>query len=1443
MKKNLELEEFNTEKNYEIKIEKIQFKEKEMTLLIYFSSNKIIKYEDYLYLKTKLYKSIDIEKLNLIFLMKYDVEPTLKEIEEYYKFIILENNIELSNIINLEKEIFNNKIIFQIPFKFQEQMIKNTLKKIQEYFLFFGLNISCEYKLENNQKSQELLKEKIQKQEKEIINKSQKVSDAKVEKKIIGNTISDKTVLKIKEIVNSEFMLKNVCVEGKIYFLELRELKKSHLLTIMITDGTSTIIAKMFSGFGGRAPTIKDLSNLKVGMEVRVSGEKNFDRFKNDEVIDIKDLTVLSNSDKITSRDDNSKAKRIELHLHTKMSKNNGVSSLEEYAEIAKKFGHNTLAITDHHSVQGFVDGDRISKKYGLKMLYGVEATVVNKPLVVRAENDEELNISTYTIFDLETTGLSANFNKIIEIGAVKVVEGHIVDRFQCFVKTDDVISEFTTSLTGITQVDVDGGIDITDALKRFKSFYENTVLVAHNATFDYQFLNKSELENLGKTVDVPVIDTLELSRILNPENTFHSLKILSKKYGVPMEAGSHHRADYDSEKLSEIFILMLRQIEKEFDFKKISDLNKTDINKSRGMHELIYVKNKIGLKNLYKLISESNTEDFLLEPRIRRNKLDENREGLIVVGSGCIKSHLIDSYINKTEKELKDLIEYYDYVELNPKEQYYELIANDTFKSYEDIIIMHKKIVDIANSVNTRVHVSSNAHFINPELYKIKEILLAKDFKPEKVKKDKETGQDIYIDKHKYKKLIDEKEIKFKSQYYHTTDEMLNSFSYFDKEILEEMVIENPKRLSLECDEIKIISDELFTPSIPGVEEKLKTMVYSKARQMYGDKLPKIVEARLEKELKSIVGYGFSVIYYISHKLVKYSLDNGYLVGSRGSVGSSLVATMMEITEINPLPPHYYCPKCRISEFETSGEIGSGFDLEIKKCTSCSDNFVRDGQDIPFETFLGFKGDKVPDIDLNFSGEFQGLAHEFVRSKDKMNDDELFDVTHAYRAGTIGTIAEKTAYAYTRNYFELLGESNRQSDILLYSRFCEGIKRTTGQHPGGIIVVPLEREIYEFTPIQYPADDKKQNWKTTHFDFHSIHDNLLKLDILGHDDPTMLKRLYDLTGVNPITVDVGDSKIMNLFSSVESLGIKSDDIFQLGTMGIPEFGTDFVMGMLRDTKPKSYAELVQISGLSHGTDVWLGNAQLLINNGTCELKDVIGCRDDIMVYLMYQGLESSLAFNIMENVRKGKGLSTDEIRILKENKIPNWYIESCQKIKYMFPKAHASAYVLMALRIAYYKVYYPLEYYCAYFSSRISDFETMAMLGGEHKLYQRIKMFEEYENDMSEVKKKSILNSLKMSLEMTKRGFEFIGFDINVSCAHDFIISDDKKGLILPFGIIDGLGEKEAESIVFEREQSKFQTKEDLKKRTKIKNKSLEQLEQLGVLDHLEDNNQLSLF
>ncbi len=1392
-------------------------------------------------LKDKFKNQIKFIEINFTLSNPYFKDQTTTRILSHYNFFRRNDPLLMSAFANIDAAVVDGKLEFEIESEYDKSLVIRNIEELRLAFLTLGIHdLEHTYNYVIKEKDDKL--EELKKQREQDFYKISEIHEDGDFKptQLFGESIINRKVIKIEDVLDENNILHNCTVEGIIFELELRETKTNHLLIMDIYDGTATITVKAFPGWGGKPPTVDHLKSFKKGMRVKIFGRKQYDKYSKDETIMIDSALVLSQESPVSLREDLAQEKRVELHMHTKMSRNNGIGSLSEYAALANHFGHKAIAITDHNVVQAYTESESLAKKYGIKMIYGLEAVVTRDTEITFNQTDDNIFDSNYVVFDVETTGFSANFNKLIEIGAVKVHNGQIVDKFQRFVKIDIDVPEIITELTGITNEDLENGVELKEALIEFYEWSKDHVLVAHNAIFDMQFLARNYERELSMTVTQPVLDTLELSRFLNPESTYHSLKILAKKYQVPLDSNSHHRADYDAEKLTEIFVKMLDQI-KDKEISTFKELNeKNDINKTRGHHNLVYVANQDGLRNMYELVSDANTKHFQMEPRVLKSNLKRLRDNLIYVGGGCAKSEIVDAYTNQSQSQLKETLLQFDFIEIMPISNLYELINNGTFNSVDDLKQMHKDIIELANELSIKVIATGNVHYPEPEMAIAKEILYAKDFKPDKVKKN-DLGIEEFIDKIKFKKWMDSNSIKNKNQYYLTTEEMYEQFDYLDKDTLDEIIVANPNYLVDSCDELKIIPDTLFTPEVDGVDDKLTTMVYNKARSIYGDELPEIVEKRIEKEVKSITKYGFSIVYYISHKLVKYSLDNDYLVGSRGSVGSSLVATFMDITEINPLAPHYVCPECKKSEFILDGSIGSGYDLPNKNCHDCGCKMIKDGQDIPFETFLGFEGDKVPDIDLNFSGEFQGKAHNYVRAREEMNDEELFDIQHAFKAGTIGTIQDRTAYAYVDNYFKLIDRPARKTDINYYKRYCLEIKRTTGQHPGGIIVVPAHRDIYEFTPIQYPADDTKNAWRTTHFDFHSIHDNLLKLDILGHDDPTMLKRLKDSTGVDPKYLDISDSKVLELFTSTDSLNLKEEVPFDLGTLGVPEFGTSFVQQMLRDTKPKTFAELVQISGLSHGTDVWLGNAQTLIEQNICELKDVIGCRDDIMVYLMYQGLEPLTSFQIMENVRKGKGLSPSDIEVMKQNKVPDWYIESCQKIKYMFPKAHAAAYVLMALRIAYYKVHYPLDYYAAYFSSRINDFDAQAMIGGRDVLLSRIELIDSFE--LSDDKKKSVLNSLNMSLEMVNRGFEFLKFDLNKSDSFNFVIDREKNGLILPFKTIDGLGEKEALRIVEERNLKDFVTIEDFKKRTKVKKKSFETLEFFDVFNGLDTDSQTTLF
>lgn len=1219
----------------------------------------------------------------------------------------------------------------------------------------------------------------------------------------IGYAIKDAAV-EMRSVIEEE---RRVILHGYIFDVEIRELRSGrHLLIIKATDYTDSFSLKMFSK-GDQ--DIDKFKSVKKGMWIKARGSIQTDTFTNELTMMVTDINELKPNLKQDLAPENKK--RVELHAHSTMSQMDAVVSVSKLVEQAAKWGHTALAITDHAVAQAFPEAHAASRKHGIKMIYGVEVNLVDDGVpIAYNEVDVDLNNATYVVFDVETTGLSAVYDTIIELAAVKVKDGDIIDRFEAFANPHHPLSQTTIDLTGITDDMVQDAPEVEEVLSDFIKWIGDDILVAHNASFDMGFLNQGLIKHDLPKANNPVIDTLELSRFLLPHLKSHRLNILCKHYGI--ELTQHHRAIYDAEATG----YLLWKLVKEAMEKGITSHNHFNqhmgegnaYQRARPYHATLLAKNEVGLKNLFKIISLAHVDYFYRVPRVPRSKLTALREG-ILVGSACDKGEVFETMMQKSSEEAEKAAQFYDYIEVQPAENYYPLIERELVQNEAQIYDILRNLVNLADRLNKPCVATGNVHYLEKQDKIYRKILISS-----------QSGNPL-----SRQTLPD---VPFR-----TTNEMLACFDFLGKEKAEEIVVTNTQNIAESIESLSPVKEDLYTPNIDGADEEIREMSYNFARNLYGDDLPELVEARMEKELKSIIGHGFAVIYLISQKLVKKSLDDGYLVGSRGSVGSSLIATFTEITEVNPLPPHYVCPSCRNHQFFTDGSVGSGFDLPDKACPKCGTMYRKDGQDIPFETFLGFKGDKVPDIDLNFSGSYQPVAHNYTKV--------LFGEDKVYRAGTIGTVAEKTAYGYVKGYAgdHDLKIKNVEVDRLVQG--CTGVKRTTGQHPGGIIVVPDDMEIYDFSPIQYPADDRNSEWLTTHFDFHSIHDNLLKLDILGHDDPTMIRMLQDLSGIDPMAIPTDDEDVMKIFSSPEILGVTADQIMcKTGTLGVPEFGTKFVRQMLEDTNPKTFAELVIISGLSHGTDVWLGNAQELINQGICKLPDVIGCRDDIMVYLMHKGLDASLAFKIMESVRKGKGLTDEWIEEMKKNSVPDWYIDSCKKIKYMFPKAHAAAYVLMAIRIAYFKVHHPILFYAAYFTVRADDFELDTMIKGSDSIRSRIDEINKKGNDATN-KEKSLLTVLELALEMNERGYSFKKVDLYKSTAAEFIVEDNS--LIPPFNAVDGLGTNAALNIVKAREQGEFLSKEDLRERSRISKTVLEYLDNHGCLAGMEEKNQLSLF
>lgn len=1217
---------------------------------------------------------------------------------------------------------------------------------------------------------------------------------------IYGKTPREFFRCSISNSLNEEDL---VTIKGDIFGIDTKELKSGKILLMFnVTDYTSSVNIKVFL-----KPEIAEetLEKLKAASTVTVHGRVTFDTFAKETII-MGNYVVKEEKRKI---EDTSESKRVELHLHTQMSSMDGVSSVSSLIKRAKEYGHSAIAITDHGVVQAFPEAMDAASATGVKVIYGVEAYLVDdgEALVINSK-DYSLN-DEYVIFDIETTGLNKSTEEITEIGAVKIKNLEVVDTFSALVNPGKSIPFEITKLTGITNEMVKDKETIKEVMPRFLDFIGDCPVVAHNAKFDTGFIKEKCLkENLQ--FNSTIIDTLTLSRWLVKELKRHKLNLLAQHFNVTLE--NHHRAVDDAKATAEIFIKLINML-KEKGAENLNDINSLysgefDIKKADTYHTIILVKNYKGLYNLYKLVSDAHLKHFFKRPRLPKSLIEENREGLII-GSACEAGQIFKGVLNNaSENEMKALIDFYDYLEIQPIENNEFLVEKGIVRNKGDLRELNKKIVELGEKYNKPVVATGDVHFLNPHDEYYRRILMAgKGFS------DADNQPPLY---------------------FKTTNEMLEEFSYLGREKSFEVVVTSPNNIADMVDVIKPIPDGTFPPSIDGADDDIRNMTMNKAYSVYGDPLPEIVQKRLDKELNSIINNGYAVLYLISHKLVKKSLDDGYLVGSRGSVGSSLVATMTDITEVNPLPPHYVCPSCKFSEFFTDGSIGSGADLPDKSCPKCSTNLTKDGFEIPFEVFLGFEGDKEPDIDLNFSGEYQPNAHKYT--------EELFGEGYVFRAGTIGTIAEKTAFGYVKNYLDEREVKSTMAEIERLVGGCTGVKRTSGQHPGGVMVVPRDNDIYNFCPIQRPADDVNSEIITTHFDYHSISGRLLKLDILGHDDPTVIRMLQDLTGLDPTKIPLGDEKVLSLFTSPGALNVSTDYFScEVGTLGLPEFGTKFVRQMLLDTQPHTFAELVRISGLSHGTDVWLNNAQDLIKAGYATLKEVICTRDDIMNYLILMGVKPKNAFTIMERVRKGKGLRDGDIEEMKENNVPQWYIDSCNTIKYMFPKGHAVAYVMMALRIAYFKVYYPEAYYATYFSVRgLEDFDASIVSKGQTAVLSAIKEVENKGNNLT-TKEKGFLTVLEICNEMYARGITMLPVDLYKSNSLKFQVTDE--GILPPFRALQGVGETAAKSIVEARKNGEFISKEDLRVRTKISKTVIEIMSEHGCLSGMPDTSQLTLF
>ena len=1213
-----------------------------------------------------------------------------------------------------------------------------------------------------------------------------------------------------------------VVIRGKVRTLEQREIRNEKtIVSFEITDFTDTIKVKMFV-HNEQLPEL--LAELKVGAFVKVKGVTVNDTFDRELTI----ATVIGLKkipDFTTIRMDNSVKKRVELHCHTKMSDMDGVTDVKDIIKRAKKWGHKAIAITDHGCVQSFPDANHaLDKDDTFKIIYGVEGYLVDDLKEIVTDGKGQSLDEKYVVFDIETTGFSPVTNRIIEIGAVKVENGEITERFSTFVNPQVPIPFHIEKLTSINDSMVMDADPIEVVLPQFLEFVGDAILVAHNANFDVSFI-KENAKRQGIPVDFTYVDTVGIARALLTGQSKYTLDAVAKTLGISLE--NHHRAVDDAECTAEIFVKFIEMLKKDniLDLASLNELGKSSVEAIRKLHSyhiIILAKNQTGRINLYRLVSESHLTYFHKRPLIPKSLIQKYREGLII-GSACEAGELFRALLDgQSDEQIARIVRFYDYLEIQPLGNNRFMIESEKLpdiKSDEDLIELNKRIVKLGEEFHKPVVATCDVHFLDPEdeIYR-RIIMTGKGFK------DADNQAPLFL---------------------RTTEEMLDEFSfYLGSEKAEEIVITNTNMIADMCDRIAPVRPDKCPPVIENSDQQLTDICYRKAHEMYGEELPEIVEARLKRELNSIISNGFAVMYIIAQKLVWKSVEDGYLVGSRGSVGSSFVATMAGITEVNPLSPHYYCKKCHYTDFysdEVKAFAGmAGCDMPDKNCPVCGEKLVKDGFDIPFETFLGFKGNKEPDIDLNFSGEYQSKAHKYT--------EVIFGYGQTFRAGTIGTLADKTAFGYVKNYYEERGKHKRTSEINRIVEGCVGVRRTTGQHPGGIVVLPVGEEINSFTPVQHPANDMTTDTVTTHFDYHSIDHNLLKLDILGHDDPTMIRMLQDLTGIDPITIPLDDKDVMSLFQNTSALGITPEQIggCKLGALGIPEFGTDFAMQMLIDTQPRYFSDLVRIAGLSHGTDVWLGNAQELIKSGQATISTAICTRDDIMIYLISMGLDSEESFKIMEAVRKGtvakhKCANWEEWKAdMKAHDVPDWYIWSCEKIQYMFPKAHAAAYVMMAWRIAYCKVNYPLAYYCAYFSIRASAFSYEIMCQGQKHLEETMADYRKRSDTLTN-KEQDALKDMRIVQEMYARGFEFEKLDIFRAHSRNFQIVDGK---VMPsLSSIDGLGEKAADAIMEAAKDGPFLSKDDFRSRTKVSKTVIDMMSDLGLLGDIPESNQISLF
>ena len=1449
----------------------------------------------------------------------------------YYPYILsqVKDDLKVLEIYQDALKIDEGFLVLTATTEVEKERLENCLDKINTLYKHLGYRFNIEVILHHEEnilaeikKDLEVkisLPEKKEPEVKESPKEKTYRREAKDPNSVIGRGIKEDAI-KIKTLLGED---NNVVVEGYVFGTDYFESSKTDfkIITLKITDYSDSIYCKVFVRDNDEYKRL--CKELKVGSWYKIRGYTKEDQFAKELVLNARDILKIEKEQQVIT--DNAIKKRVELHCHTKMSQMDGVADDEAILKQALKWGHKAIAITDHNGVQAFphvfnfVTGYNKKLKEGeepFKVIYGAELTLIDDSVnIVLRPNKKVMLDQTYVVFDFETTGFNAGgADSIIEIGAVKIRNGEILEKYDELINPGRPLPQKIVDVTNITDDMLAGKDNEENAVKRFIDWFGDCPMVAHNAKFDVSFLEMAYKKyNLG-TFKNPVIDTLELSRTMDNTYARHSLSALVKRYEVPWDESVHHRGDYDAEGTALVFHKMLKKLSNR-NIETMDQLDtlvsKDEIHKyGRSYHVNLLVKNKTGLKNLFKIISLANTTYLYKTPRILRSEIERHREGLLV-GSGCYESEVFIEAKSKSEDELSNIIRFYDYVEVQPLECYNHMIQTGDFGTEVELAAHIEKIVRVTEDAGKIIVATGDVHHLTRDDKIYREII---------VNQKVPGGGRHPLARNNIKEIP--------SNHFRTTDEMLENFQFLGEEVANRIVVENTNKIADMVEIIEVIIDTGGIPFSPRVKSDdgksyldcprvVTDLVYNKAKEWYGDPLPYSIEERistelygdivfktikellekenlsddelvvkshkmlhdeilkgvdevkdlvrnhlrktadeelsteelekkLDKSLGGVIGGGFDPIYLIAQRLVKHSNDEGYLVGSRGSVGSSFVATLMGITEVNPLAAHYRCSKCKLSIFDdTDGNAlgatySSGFDLPDKECPNCHIPMIKDGQDMPFATFLGFNADKVPDIDLNFSDLNQASAHAYTKV--------LFGENNVFRAGTIGTVAEKTAFGFVKGYCEEkeLGDM-RTAEVERLAMGCTGVKRTTGQHPGGIVVIPDYMDVYDFTPYQFPAEDATAEWRTTHFDYHAIDQDVLKLDILGHSDPTQLRLIQLQSGTDIMKVPLDDKKTMSIFTSTEALGVTTDQIMcNTGTLGIPEFGTPFTIKLVEDTKPKTFAELVKISGLSHGTDVWLGNAQELIANNIVPFKDVIGCRDDIMVYLMYNGLEPIKAFKIMEFVRKGKASKDPETwkqheKTMKDANIPDWFINSCAKIKYMFPKAHAAAYVISAFRIAWYKVHMPVYFYASWYSSKATDVDIEAMIKGYSAIKSRIEDIQVKGYEATN-KENGQAESLKVALEATARGIKFLNVDLYHSDATVWVAKNDTE-IYPPFNAIDGLGDTVAKNIVEEREKQPFISIEDVQKRGKVSKTLIDKMTEMGILKDLPDSNQLSLF